>query len=116
VNGCEDIAMCKELANDKSTIHIGSFGFEEGSDATGWTSHFAFAFAPQGQCEGGVTDTTLTISATMFRIEGRHVEAAPFPKSSDADNECPDASIEQAAAGRPCTGLEVVTATFMEDY
>jgi hypothetical protein len=117
VKGCDDIVTCKELANDKSTIHIGSFGFEEGSDATGWTTHFAFAFASsQGKCEGGVTDTKLTISATTFRIEGRHIEAVPFPATSDPDDECPDASIEQAAAGQPCAGLEVVTATFMQDY
>jgi hypothetical protein len=115
VNGCDDIATCKELANDKNTIHIGTFGFEAGSDGAGWTTHSAFAFSVQGQCEGGVTDAKLTINATTFRIEGRHIDAAPFPAST-GDEECPEDKVEQAAAGKPCSGLEVVTATFMADY
>jgi hypothetical protein len=115
VNGCDDIATCKEEANDKDTIHIGSFAFEEGSDGAGWTTHSAFAFDVQGQCEGGVTDTKLTISTATFHIEGKHFEAVPFPAMTGEDK-CPDAKVEQAAAGQPCDGLEVVSATFMQDY
>jgi hypothetical protein len=115
VNGCADIATCTADANDADTIHIGSFAFEEGSDKAGWTTHSAFAFNIQGQCEGGVTDSKLTISAASFRIEGTHVEAVPFAAGSGEDD-CPDDKVEQAAAGQPCDGLEVVTATFMQDY
>lgn len=115
VKSCEDIATCKAEANDGDTIHIGMFGFEQGSDSAGWTTHSAFAFSVQGQCEGGVTDSKLTITATSFRIEAKHVEAVPFPAGT-GDDECPDEKVEQAAAGQPCDGLEVVTATFMEDY
>lgn len=115
VNGCVDLATCKTEANDKDTIHIGSFAFEEGSDGNGWTSRSAFAFDVQGQCEGGVTDTKLTIMKTGFRIEQRHVEAVPFPPVA-GDDECPDAKVEEAAMGQPCDELEVVTASFMSDF
>ena len=115
VKDCNDIATCTTEANEEGTIHIGSFGFDEGSDAAGWTTHSAFAFDVQGQCKGGVTDATLTISKTGFRIESRHVEAVPFPPVSGEDD-CPDEKVEQAAEGQPCTELEVLTATFVQDY
>ena len=69
----------------------------------------------QGQCEGGVTDTKLTIMKTGFRIEQRHVEAVPFPPVA-GDDECPDEKVEAAAMGQPCDELEVVTASFMSDF
>lgn len=116
VKDCGDIATCSDEANDPDTIHIGSFGFDAGSDSAGWSAHSAVAFAFQGQCEGGVTDTTLMITKTGFRIERRHVEAVPFPPDTGAEDECPDAKVEQAAAGQPCDELEVVTASFEQDY
>lgn len=115
VNGCDDIATCKMDANDKDTIHIGSFTFEEGDDASGWTTRNAFAFDVQGMCKGGVIDTQLTITSTMLRMEQRHVEAVPFPPSSGED-ECPDDKVEMAAQGQPCDELQVVTATFQERW
>src|SRR5687767_7761258 len=72
VNGCEDVAACTTEANDKDTIHIGMFAFEQGSDSDGWTTRSAFAFDVQGQCQGGVTESTLTISSSGFRIEEKH--------------------------------------------
>ena len=115
VNGCVDLATCKTEANDKDTIHIGSFAFEEGSDKSGWSTRSAFAFDVQGMCEGGVTDTKMTITKTTIRIEQRHVEAIPFPPSTGED-ECPDAKVEMAAMGQPCDELEVVTASFMQSF
>ncbi len=115
VNSCLDPADCKMLANDDDTIHIGSFAFEDGSDSSGWTTHSAFAFDVQGQCEGNVTDTKLTITKTTLRIEERTVKVVPFPASTGED-ECPEAKVETAAMGQPCAGLEVVTATFMQDF
>ena len=79
VKSCDDIATCTTEANDADTIHIGSFGFDEGSDSAGWTTHDAFSFSTNGQCDGGgVTDAKLTISATSLRIESKHVSALPF--------------------------------------
>jgi hypothetical protein len=115
VNGCNDAADCKMLANDKDTIHIGQFGFDEGSDSSGWKTHNAFGFASQGQCQGDVTDATLTFSGTSVRIESRTVDAKPFPVSTGSD-ECPDEKVEQNAAGQPCTELEVMTATFTSKF
>jgi hypothetical protein len=115
VNGCEDVTICKTEANDKDTIHIGSFAFEEGSDSEGWTTHSAFAFEVQGSCDGSVTDTTMTITKTSIRIEQRRVDALPFPPSTGED-ECPDDKVEMAAMGQPCKELEVVTATFDQAY
>jgi len=115
VNSCLDIATCSSEANDADTIHIGSFAFEQGNDSSGWSTRSAFAFDVQGQCQGGVTETKMTISQTSIRIEQKHVEAVPFPPVAGED-ECPDAKVEEAAAGQPCDELEVVTATFMQDY
>jgi len=57
----------------------------------------------------------MMIGGTAIRIEQKHVEAVPFPPVA-GDDECPDAKVEEAAAGQPCDELEVVTATFMQDY
>lgn len=115
VNGCGDVAACKTEANDEDTIHLGNFAFEKGSDSGGWTTRSAFAFEVQGQCQGGVTESILTISSTGFRIEEKHFEATPFPPSSGED-ECPDAKVEEAAKNAPCDEFEVVTATFDSKY
>ena len=115
VNNCDDVATCKTEANDKDTNHIGMFAFEEGSDSSGWTTRSAFAFDVQGQCQGGVTESKLTITSSSFRIEQKHFEARPFPPSTGED-ECPDEKVEEAAAGQPCDELEVVTATFNSKY
>lgn len=115
VNGCDDVTICSTDANDEDTIHIGSFAFEEGSDSGGWSTRSAFAFDVQGQCQGGVTETKMTISKTSFRIEQKHFEAVPFPPVAGED-ECPDDKVEAAIAGQPCDELEIVTATFMQDY
>lgn len=115
VEGCVDLGECDSKANDSDTIHIGNFTFEDGSDSKGWTSKSAFAFNVQGQCMGGVTTRTMTSTATTVRIEERHVEALPFAPST-GDDECPDAKVEQNAAGQPCDQLEVVTATFTKDF
>jgi hypothetical protein len=115
VKTCNDLAACDTEANDDGTIHIGEFNFEDGSDKSGWKNHSAFAFATQGQCEGGVTDTTMTAASGAIRIEERHVEATPFPAGTGSD-ECPDDKVDQAAAGKPCTELEVVTATFNKKF
>jgi hypothetical protein len=115
VNSCVDVATCKSEANDKDTIHIGSFGFEEGSDGSGWTTHSAFAFEVQGSCDGSVTDTKMSITKTTIRIEQRRVDALPFPPSTGED-ECPEDKVEMAAQGQPCKELEVVTATFDQSF
>lgn len=115
VEGCMDLAECNTKANDKDTIHIGEFTFEDGSDSSGWKSHNAFAFEVQGQCQGGVTDTVMTNAAMAIRIEKRHVEAVPFPPST-GDDECPDDKVDTAAAGQPCDELEVVTASFNKSF
>jgi hypothetical protein len=116
VKDCTDVDNCKMLANDKDTVHIGNFGFDMGSDSSGWTTHSAFGFAFQGQCEGDVHDSKLTFTGTTLRIESRSVAAKPFPAGTNADDECPDEKVEQNAAGQPCTELEVLTATFMSKF
>lgn len=115
VNGCNDAAECKTLANDKDTIHLGQFNFDEGSDSAGWKTHSAFGFVVQGQCQGTVNDATLTFTGTSLRIEARSIESRPFAPSTGMD-ECPDAKVEENAQGQPCTELEVVTATFMSKF
>lgn len=113
VVSCDDLAECQAKANDANTIHLGGFTFDEGSDSTGWRSTTAFGFESEGTCDGSVTETVMTspIDGTI-RIESRRTDAPPFP--ADAAGECPDEAVIAAAAGQPCTALEVVVATFTE--
>ncbi|HLL24645.1 MAG TPA: hypothetical protein VK427_21080 [Kofleriaceae bacterium] len=116
VKGCDDVAGCVAEANEKDTINIGQFALDKGSDGGGWTSHGASGFSFAGSpCEGSVFDLKLAITATEFRLEERRTEAVPFPAETGEDK-CPDDKVEKAAAGRPCSELEVVTATFVQDF
>ena len=114
VNSCPDIATCSSEANDTTMVYS-SFAFEQGSDALGWSTRSVFVFDMQGQCEGGVTETKLMLGQTSARIEQKHATAVAFPAVAGNDP-CPDAKIEEALAGQPCDELEVVTATFLQDY
>ncbi|HEU0030276.1 MAG TPA: hypothetical protein VFQ53_06585 [Kofleriaceae bacterium] len=112
---CADVGDCQAKANEVDTIHLGGFGFDTGSDETGWRDTSAFGFASNGMCEGTVTETVMTSPASgQIRIEARSTDAAPFPVN--AAGECPDDAVISAAAGQPCTSFEVVTASFTTDY
>jgi hypothetical protein len=110
---CNDVTECQTKARDDMTLNIGGFAFDKGSDSAGWTSHNAFGFLVQGMCQGDVNDSTLTNAGGSIRIEARQIEAVPFaPTGMD----CSDAATEAAAAGQPCTQLEVLTAMFTTDF
>ncbi|MBA3392938.1 MAG: hypothetical protein H0T89_09855 [Deltaproteobacteria bacterium] len=114
VKQCDTVAECQMLARDKDTIHLGSFNFEEGSDAEGWTNRGGFAFSFQGMCEGSIHEVRMTSTGSGVRIEDRRFEAVPFP--ADSSDECPDDKLEAAVAGQPCSELEVVTAAKTADF
>jgi hypothetical protein len=108
IKGCQTEADCKMLAGEADTIHIGEFSFDEGSDSAGWTSRSAFGFENGGECTGSVTESIMTSPADgQIRIEVRTTDAAPF--APDGQGECADEAVEAAAAGQPCSELEVVT-------
>ncbi len=107
VKSCDSEAACRMLATEADTIHIGEFAFEDGSDAAGWSSRSASGYAFDGSCMGLVSESKLIATGEQIRIEVRRIEVPPF--APDAQNECPDEAVTAAAAGQPCTDLEVVT-------
>jgi hypothetical protein len=110
VPSCASVAECQAKASDDGTINLGGFAFEDGSDSAGWTTHNAFAFGSSGSCMGDITDALMTSTNDGIRIESRTTMSAPFT------GECTDEAAEAAAAGQPCTSLEVVTASFTADF
>jgi hypothetical protein len=112
---CDGDADCKMLATEPNTINLGEFGFEEGSDSDGWRSRSATGFEFNGACMAYVTETVLTSPASgQLRIEARRTDAPPF--APDAQGECPDAAVEAAVVGQPCSDLEVVTGAKTGDF
>ncbi len=107
VKSCDSDAECRMLATEEDTIHIGEFTFDDGSDADGWSSGTATGFELDGSCMGLVSESKLTATGEQIRIEVRRIDVPPF--APDAQNECPDEAVAAAAAGQPCTDLEVVT-------
>ncbi len=111
VVNCADVADCQAKATDKDTLHLGGFAFEEGSDSSGWTAHSAFGFGSNNMCMGDVSDVIMTSGDGTVRIESRSTMSAPYTGNCDDD-----AAAEAAAAGQPCSSLEVVTATFNTSF
>ena len=101
---------CTTQANDDETLHLGDFIFETGSDKAGWTARNSVAFGSGGTCNGFVADATMTATGQTIRIEQRTTDSAPFT------GECTTEDAEAAAAGQPCSELEVMTATFVAKF
>lgn len=59
-----------------------------------------------------VTDTVLTLAGSELRIEQAITVADDFPV--DNNGFCTTTSAQQAAAGKTCSQMEVLTATFFE--
>ena len=115
VKFCDDVAMCKEEAGDDGTIHIGSFTFESGGD-DGWSADYYSGFGDfdTGICDGDYVEASIAPSGEDgVRIEVRRTEAGGFMEESDGF--CDDDKGNDAAAGQPCTELEVLTAARVDD-
>lgn len=109
---CADLADCK-MKRDSSTIELGGWTFEHGSDDKGWTGATVFAGVNGSECQGTYIAHRMTpMGASGMRIESRTQETAPFP--TDSDGFCNTDKAEAAAAGMPCVTLEVVTGTIVE--
>ena len=104
---CADVPTCRTTAQGGNSFGL---GFVDGSDDDGWTGTGAQAGGDgAGGCQGARRDFSLT-GATMIRIEIRTVTSQPFPE--DGEGFCTTDAALDAAEGQPCTGLEVITATF----
>ncbi len=115
LNFCDDVADCEALAGDASTIYLGMYGFDEGSDGAGWRSEYFSGFPDADNvCEGvyRVATTTQPTEDTL-RVEIRDTAAGGF--APDADGFCDDEPGKQAAEGQPCTALEVFVATLVAE-
>ena len=109
VNVCPTAEQCAADARDDSTLHIGQWGFQSGSDGAGWTDDSAFAIEVQGTCNATRVQTTMTFTGTSVRIEERTSSGTFAP---DATGDCPDDQAAAATASAPCETFEVVTADF----
>jgi len=105
---CTDVADCMTKQAD-TTIFLGGWTFDAGSDSEGWTGGSVFAGVNGTMCEGEYTEHRLTGTAGAIKIESRTQMTAPFPQ--DKDGFCDTDAAKAAAAGMPCIKLEVVTAT-----
>jgi len=116
---CTDTADCEEMAGDSDTIHLGQWGFEEGSDDDGWQviSYSAFDnMSDDTQCDGTRHEAVMTSPAEGgLRLEARSSETVQFAKPSGI-TDCWDVEDDDAAGlvGEPaCAELEVLTATYV---
>jgi hypothetical protein len=113
---CDDQNDCETLAGDPETIHLGRYGFDQGGDGGGWTSEWYSGFENDmtGLCEGSYFVVKLTGEAgASVRVEARETPAGGFPPGEDGF--CDDEPGKAAAEGQPCTGFEVITASFVSD-
>jgi len=110
---CDSVADCETLAGDDSTINIGRYGFDQGSDGDGWSSGYYAGFASGDTCDGDYIEATLTGDDTSVRVEIRATPAGGF--APDADGFCDDEAGRQAAQGQPCGSLEVFAASRVAD-
>lgn len=62
--------------------------------------------------EAELSDSLLTLAGSELRLEHAIVVADEFPV--DSDGFCTTIAAAQAAAGKPCSQMEVLTATFLE--
>jgi hypothetical protein len=114
VNECESVAECSADASDDSTLHIGQWGFQDGSDAAGWVSTSAFASKVGDECQATRFESKLVDEGGSVRIEERTSHATFAP--GGGSDECPDDAALTASATAPCEQLEVVTATFTVEF
>jgi hypothetical protein len=115
VSFCQDLAECETNAADDDTIYLGRWGFENGSDAGGWTTSWFEGFADQNNvCQGMFVRAELTgVAGQSLRVEVQRMPVDGFPP--DEDGFCNDEDAEPLADGVPCAELEVMTATYVSD-
>jgi hypothetical protein len=114
---CVDLAECQTKAADDETIHLGEFGtFEDGNDDDGWTTTFAFGFPDfddPTMCTGTVSiDTLIADGENGVTMRFETIETPLYAMSG---GDCTDEGAEAAAAGVPCTRVEVVHGTQIGD-
>ena len=117
---CADTADCEEMAGDDTTIYLGNWIFQDGSDDDGWQSvtYSAFDnFDDDTQCDGTRREAAMTTPAEGgLRIEARTNETIQFAKPSGVTNcflDIDDAELEDLVGEQACVRLEVLTATFL---
>jgi hypothetical protein len=115
VSFCSDLADCETMAADDDTIYVGRWGFEDGSDAGGWTTSWFEGFPDENDvCQGLFARAGMTgVEGESVRVEVRRSQTAPFP--ANEDGWCEDEDAEPAAEGMPCAELEVMTATWLAE-
>jgi hypothetical protein len=109
VNPCPSVGECTTEANDKTTINLGNWGFDKGSDSAGWTSDSSFGFDNNGNCDATRDASTMTDLGGAIKIEQRSFDAT-YPGA------CNDAMNASATASAPCGSLQVLMATFEGDF
>ncbi len=118
---CADAAECEEKAGDSDTIHVGQWGFEEGSDDDGWRNVWYSVFdnfEDDTQCDGTrVEDVLLTAGEDGVRLESSSSETVTFAKPSGITDcwDIEDADAEDLVGTPPCAEYEALAATYASD-
>ncbi len=121
VNTCSDVADCETMASDADTIHVGQWGFSDGSDGDGWSYNWYTAFDnfdDDTKCDGTRHETLFTSPADgAVRLEARTSVEVQFDKPDGVTNcfDLEDEDLEGPVGDPACGRFEVVTATFNED-
>ena len=107
---CEDLETCRQKGNDRETIYIGQFYFEDGNDTDGWTANISYLFPPD--CDGTVGRVKLTgTPGTSVTIRKEEVTVTGVGMDGE---DCDEQAAEEQAADKPCESLELVEGTFLE--
>jgi hypothetical protein len=115
---CTDTAECEEMAGDSDTIHLGQWGFDEGSDGNGWRNVWYSAFEDfddDTQCDGTRHEDQLLEPADgSLRVETRSSQTVQFAKPGGISDcfDIEDNDLEDLVGEPPCNELEVLAATF----
>jgi hypothetical protein len=115
---CTNIADCEAQAGDSDTIHLGQWGFVDGSDGDGWRNVWYSVFdnfTDDTLCDGTRReDVLLAPTEDGMRLEARSSETVQFAKPNGI-TDCWDIEDDEAAdlvGEPPCAEFEVLAATY----
>jgi hypothetical protein len=97
---------------DDGTIHISRHSFAQGNTGDGWNDEHGNVSLVNGMCNGeNIVDRIERDGTDGVRIATRTTRVEPFAPTA---GECSDAATATAAAGVPCSNIEVVIGSLVE--
>jgi hypothetical protein len=110
---CDDLASCRSMADEKNTLFIGDFLFDEGDD-DGWVGARGSLSQDGDACTARLRVARLTGEAGVsVRIEEEAKTVTGVPLDSRGD--CDFGAARARAADHPCESLVVVTGALVDE-